>query len=829
MKLDFGQLAEVKEAETHPNKLFKSLPFNKYPYPRDVQAEVWNKWNEQREQKNNVIKMNTGAGKTVVALLILRSLMNQSKGNAVYVVPDSYLIEQVIEEAENLGIKVCRDDKDLAFQMKEAILVINIHKLVNGKSIFGMRTDNNVQIDNIVIDDVHACLNTIETQFTIRICRKENPDQYQSLLALFEQSLMTQSESTLEDIRDGNPGQSLLVPFWSWQDKQPEVRKILDSDKEKEIYKFNYPLIKEILKFARCFVAGNEIQIIPFCLPIDRITSFVNAKRRIFLSATLSDDTVFSSVLNIPPSQLGEIITPEYAGDIGERMIVYPSALSPGITDEEIRKQVGELAKKMNVLIIVPSHAKAEKWKSYGNVIANDDKMKEKIDSISKSKAGLYVIVNKYDGIDLPDDACRLLVIDSLPPLHNQYDKFEQTALPSNKRMVNKYVQKIEQGMGRGVRSNQDYCGIIFMGNSLIETIFAKDGYRFFSEATKRQIELSKQVWEMMGSQPRDKVFDVLDYLFNRDDSWVKASKSRLKDVKNSSLAKFDSFSVAVRDAFEQAQANVRAAERRLREYLDTLGNDENEKQLRGFVKQLLAEYINFYSPTDAQQMLLSAAHDNRRLTKCLQGIEYTKILYKDQFQAQRLKAYCDENNIDANKYIMKIHALLDELIFGASHKVFENALNELASLLGYIGTRPDAEYGKGPDNFWAGKGTYFVIECKNEAVAERISKKYCSQVGEQIQWFENNYKDMLSKMTPILVHYSKEFDVACSPNDSIRIMTPGKLRELRESLKKFSAGLSVDNTFNDITKIQQSLVSFNLTSDKFVSAYTEKFTQAKS
>ena len=42
-----------------------------YGYPRDVQTEVWKQWFDKRSEKNIIIKMNTGSGKTVVGLTIL--------------------------------------------------------------------------------------------------------------------------------------------------------------------------------------------------------------------------------------------------------------------------------------------------------------------------------------------------------------------------------------------------------------------------------------------------------------------------------------------------------------------------------------------------------------------------------------------------------------------------------------------------------------------------------------------------------------------------------------------------------------------------------------
>ena len=55
-----------------------------YGYPRDVQSEVWKKWFDIRNEKNVILKMNTGSGKTVVGLIMLQSCLNEEKGPAIY-------------------------------------------------------------------------------------------------------------------------------------------------------------------------------------------------------------------------------------------------------------------------------------------------------------------------------------------------------------------------------------------------------------------------------------------------------------------------------------------------------------------------------------------------------------------------------------------------------------------------------------------------------------------------------------------------------------------------------------------------------------------------
>jgi len=174
MALDLSKLRGVSlvNKETNPREIFNLLPEKnqKYQYLRDVQAEVLGQWNERRTEKDVVIKMNTGGGKTVVGLLLLKRCLNEGVSPAIYVVPDNYLISQVEREANQLGIDTAREPDAPAVLQGKAIAIINVHKLFNGKSKFGVGDQGErLEISSIVIDDAHACINTIEAQFTIKV------------------------------------------------------------------------------------------------------------------------------------------------------------------------------------------------------------------------------------------------------------------------------------------------------------------------------------------------------------------------------------------------------------------------------------------------------------------------------------------------------------------------------------------------------------------------------------------------------------------------------------------------------------------------------------
>lgn len=546
--IDFKKLDRNQNGvQTDPRSIFMSLPkrLKQYEYPRDVQAEVWKQWYDIRDNKECIIKMNTGSGKTVVGLMILKSCLNEEKGPAVYVVPDKFLVSQVCEEAKKLGISVTDDPEEYSFLRKQSILIINIWTLFNAKSKFGMRESGNINIGSIIIDDVHACLATIDSQCCISI--PATSDMYDEFIELFSSSLKQQSETKYIDIVENQDiKNSMLIPYWNWQSKQTEVYRILSKNENNDYIKFKLQLIKDCLPLCNCMVSSRKIEISPICIPINKIVSFVNASRRIYMSATLPDDSPFVTALDVNEEDIKGIISPEKANDIGDRMIIFPQVINKFISDLDIKNKLKEISQDYNVVVIVPSERRADFWKDKANIILDSQNIKEGVSKLKSGHVGLAIIINKYDGIDLPGDACRLLVIDGLPNIRSEYDAYEQNANHKNRRICSEQIQKIEQGMGRGVRSNTDYCAVVLMGKSLADIIYTSGGLDFFSDATKEQFKLSEDIWEQLDEKSVEEIFSILEYVFKRDIDWMELSKERLATIKYSSIPNFDLKSTAI-------------------------------------------------------------------------------------------------------------------------------------------------------------------------------------------------------------------------------------------------------------------------------------------
>lgn len=823
--IDFSQLGlNTLQKPINPRDIFMGLTkkSTKYQYPRDVQGEVWKQWYEKRNTKDTIIKMNTGSGKTIVALMILQSCINEGMGPAIYVAPDKYLVEQVIEQANELGIKVVNTEDDLDYQRKKAILVINIKKLVNGKSVFGLREENNYQIGSIIIDDMHACIGSIQAQFSITIPRDDLI--YKEITDMFFDVMNTQSIGRFGDIiEERNVFDSMLVPFWSWQEKSMQIYQTLVKNSDKEFIKFKIKLVKDCLKLSHCYISAKEISIIPNCTPIHKISSFDDAKRRIYMSATLPDDSPFATVMGINFTENTCVISPEKANDIGERMIIVPKIINKNIYDQEVRDAIIEKADNYNVIVLVPSFVGARYWEEHGGTVLSSNNISNGINQIKKEKNGLYVIVNKYDGIDLPDDACRILVIDGLPNTSNMNDKYEQEVVRRSERIQREQIQRIEQGMGRGVRSNSDYCLVFLLGNQLTNMLYTEDGFRYFSNATKEQFKLSERMCEQIEGQSMDGIMQISNYLLKRNSQWIEVCKNATSGVEYENTVNVNEMAIAMRGAFNYATVGDY---RKAVDLLNDLVNKTDDKRQRGYYKQILAEYTNFFEQNEAQQILKSAKNDNMEVLTPIEGIQFVKISESIPEQARLIINYINENKLDQNKLILQLDAILSDLKFeSGTAKKFENAIKNVFQLIGYIARQPEREYGKGPDDFVIlGSGGYLVIECKNETITDTINKHDCNQLNGSYNWCINHYQDEQIRCVPIMIHNSYVFDHACSPHSEIRIMTPDLMDLFKKNVHEFIVAVCQENNFKNIERINQLIKTYKMGKEQIVEEYTREF-----
>jgi hypothetical protein len=812
--VDFGTLLDEDEASAPivPRELYAQLP-NKsagYGYLWDVQAQVLNAWHDRRSEQDLVIKVNTGGGKTVDGLVILQSCLNEGIGPALYVAPDKYLAKQVLAEAAKLGIATVTNADDPRYLASEAIAVINAYTLFNGRTVFSDKrpTRAPAPIGSVVIDDAHAAIATTRKQLSLEIKRDQNA--FDELLSLFADDLKQQSPDGYLDLLELVPGALARVPFWAWRKKIDQVRTILRSltKSDKDPLYFQWPAVSHVLHFSRAVFADTAITITPPCPPIEHVTGFNEAKRRIYLTATLADDSVLVTDFNANPGSIANPITPDTAGDIGERMILVPEEINPSIKPEDIRREIVKLSKKYNTVVLVPSDKAFGRWADDADVVATADDIEKVVEDLrTKRHVGLVVLANKYDGIDLPQDACRILVLDGLPGAATGEERLASLLMSQEGGVDDRQVQRIEQGMGRGVRSNEDHCVIFMIGPKLAQLTIEPRTLARFSPATQAQLALSRKVAHTMDNQPLSKIVESAQQALDRDPGWVKLAKNALRSIPPQAGRVSHHAALQRRGFRSAAEGAYQDAAKFLGEAVDgsTLAKEQ------GWLQEQQAAYLDHVDQEHAQKLLVLARGKNSHVTRPLAGVPFRALEVGGE-QAQRASKNLTGMFGSPTALRLGFESILDDLVFDPLRtEDFEEAVLQLGHVLGLGSQRPEHELAKGPDNLWAlGDHHYWVIECKSGATSKKIGKTDAGQLGQSMLWFGERYASS-EVATPVMIHPAHELYKDASPLPGMQVITPRWLGELKVAVQNYATALAA-SSWTDQENVASLLRSYKLT-----------------
>ena len=386
MGIDFTKRSQNKSVEkkTHPCEIYETLDrhANKGPLRVPVQETVLNEWFDSFQDKSDVIlKLPTGEGKTLIGLLVLQSKINQQKGSSLFVCPNKYLANQAKTQAEEFGIPYCSIDEDGLpddFINGEKILITHAHMLFNGRSKnFGIGNES-VGVDNILLDDAHSCIEVIKSSCKFHITRKSQC--YVELLQLFSNSLKSQGAGTFADIQNESANAILAVPYWDWLAKTDEVVEIL-SKYNKQQYDgvwFAWNLLKDNIENCIAIFSGTEIEISPYTLPIEEFGAFSGASHRVYMSATISNDSFFIRDLGLSKDVIENPLTFNKKWS-GEKMVLIPSLIDGSLNREAIINWIAQWRNtNYGVVAITPSTWHTKIWTANKSTFVDKDNVDAK-------------------------------------------------------------------------------------------------------------------------------------------------------------------------------------------------------------------------------------------------------------------------------------------------------------------------------------------------------------------------------------------------------------------------------------------------------------------
>lgn len=785
--------------ETDPEKIFESLTLRgSIENLWSPQAAALQECNKLRTDPDVVIEMNTGGGKTLVGLLIAQSLVNESGNCVLYVCPTNQLIEQASAKAEECGIEVASymGGKWEAREVSEESrgpCITNYAAVFNGKSIF-----EGFDLGGIVFDDAHVAGNIIRAQFTLSF---ENGSSVYNeitkrLRPYFTRNLQGQQ---LQDAIDGDPRCLLLVPMFEVRRAAAELTNLLlkNDVSEKTDTLFAWEHIKDHLDRCVILISGSRIEITPSALPLHRLRSVSRTARRVYLTATLPAPAEFVKTFGIVQPKR---ISPKGKSGEAQRLFIFPNG-----DDDEQRSDAQQLIDAQKACVMVPSAKASVPWKHWAELY--DRKTGQAgIDRFAEARGNeKLILVARYDGIDLPGDACRVLVLDSLPRGSNLLSRFLDERLQVFSLRASHTATRMVQAIGRIFRSNTDHGAVILCSVELHGWARRPTNHSFLPPLLQKQIQL--------GTSLRDSVDagettyeELLSAVLSGNKSWDKFYQDKIDEF-DASVVKAPAAWLVDSTAREQEgyrklwEGNAAEAASDFGALADDARNYDTGlaawfQHWEGFCYECVGKQHQ------ALQSYVAAANVRSELG-CPRIDDKTIIASATVGKASpQAKAIAELFSKSKAKVLRRIDQILALLEYGDKTNPVEQALCDLGSVLGLDANRPDRDEKKGPDVKW-----HLTSERAGAALEAKTNKNESSQYQKKndIGQFHdhNNYlsqKHPGNEFRKIIVGRILRVSSDCHPPADLQIIQleqfvglAGRLKELYRALTESDSGESLE------------------------------------
>lgn len=508
-----------------PDKLLLEFPRRTIPDVLPHQQEVMRKYSSLRPDLTDIaLQLPTGSGKTLVGLLTGEWLRRKNQERVVYLCPTKQLVNQVVEQTEEkygltvLGFTGSQHDYDPTSKAKyynaDHIAVTTYSSLFNTNPFF-----NNADV--VILDDVHVAEGYIAALWSLKIEREnENHAPLHDALGIILRPLLDPINFTRLT------GQWESITDKAWVDKistpdfakiRSEVSEILDEHVKGTDLAFPWSMLRDHLHACHLYLSSREILIRPLIPPTWTHAPFANARQRIYMSATLGAGgdlerlTGRRSITRLPIPEGWD------RQGVGRRFFIFPGMALNEDDSETLRYELMRRAGRS--LVLVPSEKALEKVasgvvKNLGFNIFDARAIEESKKPFVAEKEAVAIVANRYDGIDFPDQECRLLFIEGLPKATNLQERFFMSRMGANVLFNERIQTRVLQAIGRCTRSLMDYSAVIVSGEEVPDYLADIKRRKYFHP--ELQAELTFGVDQSMGASVADFVENFSIFLDNK-------------------------------------------------------------------------------------------------------------------------------------------------------------------------------------------------------------------------------------------------------------------------------------------------------------------------
>jgi hypothetical protein len=518
-----------------PDRLFRDLPRRRLASLFDHQGQMLRTYASTALDKSDVaLQLPTGSGKTLVGLLLAEWRRRKFRERVVYLCPTRQLVNQVAEEASSKygltvepftgSIRRYSPHAKTAYVNGDRVAVTTYSSLFNTNPFF---EDPEI----VILDDAHAAENYIGSQWTLRISRlvDDDADLFKAVAGVLKSALPEASYRRLI-------GESRGHDDFVWVDKIPtstlaeisEELHVAIDENVGESQRYAWQMICDHLPACQLYLSSIEVMIRPLIPPTWTHSPFAGATQRVFMSATLGAGgdlerlTGRASIFRLPIPDGWD------RQGIGRRFFMFPDkSLNEGDC-VELRRELMTLAGRS--LVLTPSSDLADEItqdveaKLRYKVFSAED-LEAGRSAFTKTSPAVAIIANRYDGIDFPEDDCRLMFIEGLPRAMNLQERFLMNRMGANLLFNERIQTRVLQAVGRCTRALNDYSAVVVTGEDLPAYLTDQKRRRFFHP--ELQAELSFGIEQSSGVDSST-FTDNFQIFIDHDDDWEQANENIL-------------------------------------------------------------------------------------------------------------------------------------------------------------------------------------------------------------------------------------------------------------------------------------------------------------
>jgi len=533
--------------------LYRDYKNRKIPGPLSHQVDIWRKYEEKETiiHPNVALQLPTGSGKGLIGLGIGEWHRRKNKERVIYLCPTKQLVNQLAEQSINkYGIKVNsftgEQSKYLAkikseYMSAEAIAITTYSGLFNINSFFKDLNQPNI----IILDDAHSSDNYIAKYWSLLIDKEKHRALFQVFVTAIRGIISSNHYSRLLG------GRSYINADPQWVEKIPtpflgsilhELIEILDENTKENDLRYCWSVLREHFYACHIYLSSTNILIRPNIPPTLTHRPFANAKQRIYMSATLGEGGELERLMGIEEIKRIHLEGWDQQG-IGRRLFFFPECS----LDKElsIKLAVNMTHTVPRSLVLVPDDKAIAQFKenipkeSSYKIFNVEEIEASKQPFISNDKA-IAIVANRYDGIDLADEECRLLIVNGLQRSTNLQERFLTTRMSANIIFTDRILTRIIQAVGRCTRNDTDYAAVVILGEELNNWLRNSERRALFHPEIAAEIEYGIE-------QSKDISYNIflenLDFFLNNKEEWSELDEgekdiiSRRDSLNKSSLA----------------------------------------------------------------------------------------------------------------------------------------------------------------------------------------------------------------------------------------------------------------------------------------------------